>query len=68
MTASVPARPSIPLAIAAPATETPRPAQVARGSRWPCSVEMRACQTGWVATRAVAMATLVIRVLDMKVA
>lgn len=62
MIASVPcARRSAPLATIAPTTDTVSPAHVMRGSRlcWN-TVAMRACQTGCVATSAVAMATLVI--------
>jgi hypothetical protein len=48
---------SSPVAQAVPATARPMPSQPARVGRRPCAAAIRPCQTGWVATSAVAVAT-----------
>lgn len=58
---------SAPVAMAAPTTASPMPTQVNRDSRRPCANVIRPTHTGWVATSAVAVATVVSFVLGTQV-
>ena len=59
---------STPVATAAPPTATAMPIHTIRGSRRPWARAISPCQTGWVATRAVDVATEVSWALGTQVA